>query len=371
MLLVKNLSLITLLFLFAGCSTMLSGITDQNTNKVTFYNTYGYLDGDHWIIPMRVYVHHRRRGVERVTTNFASRRYSLNNEEAKIFRSRIKEIVADSEWRESVRFVFDDDPENEEYQLKDEDGNHPRTDLNGLKQGYIKISVQRADELLQLQGSDSGWLTFHAITSRHDGEGKIELIEPEGLSVISDIDDTVKITELPAGSRIVTRNTFFKEFNAAPGMVSLYNNWGNASFHYVSGAPWQLYNPLTNFLFDDNQGFPTGSMHMKNVRKNFFNLSTWRDLRELITNENVTYDQKFGQISNLMETFPNRQFILIGDSGEKYPEIYREIRNRYPDQVSEVYIRDVVNAREHNPERLDGMKIIPARTIQPGITQFQ
>lgn len=366
---IKNLFIISFLFVSVNCST-LPEITNQTENEVTFYNTYGYLEGDYWVVPMRVYVHNRRRGIERVVTSIAKRRYSLNDEEAQIFRTRIRDIVADSESRERVTFVFDHDPDNEEYQIKDENGNYPRTDLNGLKQGFIKIPVERAEELLTLQDSDDGWLSFHTITSRHNGEGKIELIDPKGLSVISDIDDTVKITELPAGSRIVTRNTFFKEYAPAPGMSYFYNQWENASFHYVSGAPWQLYNPLSRFLFDDNQGYPTGSMHMKNVRKNFFNLSSWRDLHQLITNENVTFDQKIGQISTLIQTFPERTFILVGDSGEKDPEVYREIKERYPGQVLEIYIRDVVNDRELNPERLNGMIIIPARTILPGSTQF-
>jgi len=368
--LVKNLLIISLLVFIAGCSTALSGIAGQNENKVTFYNTFGYLEGDYWVIPMRVYVYHRRRGIERVTTSFAKRRYRLNNDEAKIFRSRITDIVADSEWRESVRFVFDDDPEGEEFMLMVDDGDYARTDMNGLKMGEIRIPVERAEELLNSQGSDDGWLSFHATTSRHDGTGNIELIEPQGLSVISDIDDTVKITEIPAGSRIVTRNTFFKEYTAAPGMAGLYNEWEEASFHYVSGAPWQLYKSLSGFLFDENTGYPEGSFHMKNVRKNYFNLGSWRDLRELITNENVTFDQKFEQISGIIETFPERDFILVGDSGEKDPEIYRMMMEQFPDQIKEVYIRDVINDRELNPDRLSGMTIIPARTILPGVTQF-
>ncbi len=119
--------------MMVNCST-LSGLTGHNEHEVTLYNTYGYMDNDHWVVPMRVYVHHRRRGVERFATSIAKKRYGLNNEEAQIFRARISDIVADSEPRERVRFVFDHDPENEEYQLKDENGNYPRTDLNGLKQ---------------------------------------------------------------------------------------------------------------------------------------------------------------------------------------------------------------------------------------------
>jgi len=46
-------------------------------------------------------------------------------------------------------------------------------------------------------------------------------------------------------------------------------------------------------------------------------------------------------IEPLMKQFPKRQFILIGDSGERDPEIYGELARKFPAQVSHIYIRDV------------------------------
>lgn len=366
----KKLLFILTAFLLAGCSTVANLVEFENENEVIFYNSYGYLDGGDWIIPMRIYVHHRRERLESWTSSFAAWRYNLDEDEKEIFESRIDDIVADSEWRESVEFRFEDDYSQKTYRIKDDKGDHPKTDLNGLKEGYIRISQGRADSLLQVQNSNNNRLSIEATSNYHTGTGQVQLIEPEGVSVISDIDDTVKITELPAGSRVVTRNTFFKEYTAAPGMAELYNSWDVDVFHYVSGAPWQLYKPLSKFLFDEEQDFPEGTFHMINVRKNFFNLSSWRDLRQLITNENFTFDQKVEQISTLFETFPDREFILVGDSGERDPDVYSIIREKYPNQVKEIIIRDVVNDREENPERLDGMTIIPAKTIHSGISQF-
>jgi len=327
------LAISSALLMLTGCSTVSSFIQSENEHEVIFYNTYGYSEGDHWIIPMRIYVHHRREGMESFTERIAGWRYDLNDEEKQIFISRVNDIVADSEWREIVKFSFKNDPQQTVYRIQDREGNYPKTDLNGNKNGEIKIPKSKADSLLFYQNSAEGWLIIETVSRFHKGTGKIQLIEPEGLSVISDIDDTVKITELPAGSRIVTVKTFFKEFVAAPGMAELYNEWDDTAFHYVSGAPWQLYEPLSSFLLDDEQGYPEGSFHMKNLRKNYFNLNSWRDLVQLITNENLTFDQKKGQITTLLETFPKRQFILIGDSGEKDPEIYSTIQDQYPDQI--------------------------------------
>ena len=42
-----------------------------------------------------------------------------------------------------------------------------------------------------------------------------------------------------------------------------------------------------------------------------------------------------------LKDFPWRRFILIGDSGEKDPQLYGSICRRFPDQVLRVFIRDV------------------------------
>ena len=187
--------------------------------------------------------------------------------------------------------------------------------------------------------------------------------------MISDIDDTVKITEIPAGDKIKVRNTFFRDFVAAPGMAKMYQGLGEASFHYVSGGPWQLFKPLASFLWGPSGGFPEGSFHMRNVRKNVLSLDTWKDLLELFDGD-ATREQKVSQISEIMSKYPARTFILVGDSGEYDPEVYNDIRALFPQQVQEIFIRDVVNDRELRPERLAGMTVLPAPTVVHGVSQF-
>ncbi|MCC5915356.1 MAG: DUF2183 domain-containing protein [Balneolaceae bacterium] len=360
-----------------GLMLSLSGLAfaageNQNTDideEVIFYNTYGYLHDDMWIIPMRANVMESRRYLERPVTSLVRRLQNLNSEQEGIFRSRMRYFISDSESREEVVFVFDEDPEETQFQILDTFGEVVTTDANGNKVGEIRISKEMAAELLRLQDSKNGWLTFRAVSDEHTGIGRVRLIEPEGLSVISDVDDTVKVTEIPAGAQIVIRNTFFKEYTAAEGMAEMYREWEDATFHYVSGSPWQLYLPLSKFLFDEAD-FPEGSFHMKTVTKNMRSISTWRNMRDLITDENMTYDQKITQISLIFEHFPGREFILVGDSGERDPEVYRIIKERFPDQVKEIIIRDVINDREMRPERLEGMTIIEAETIVPGVSQF-
>lgn len=56
-------------------------------------------------------------------------------------------------------------------------------------------------------------------------EGIVHLIEPEGVSVISDIDDTIKNTKVLAGPRAVLKSTFFNPTQSIPGMAEAYSKW--------------------------------------------------------------------------------------------------------------------------------------------------
>jgi hypothetical protein len=76
----------------------------------------------------------------------------------------------------------------------------------------------------------------------------------------------------------------------------------------------------------------------------------------LFTGES-TEDHKKNEIMALIEACPGRHMILIGDSGEKDPEIFEWIRNKYPSRIDEILIRDV-HKLPKSP-RLKGMTIIP------------
>ncbi len=350
-------------------ASLLFSDTDKD-DHILIFPAYGYEAEDEWIIPVRVYVYEYRNRTERVVTRIVRRIQRLTPEQTGIFRSRARYFVVDSESRVRVRLMFDDDPQEQIFRIRDRNGDEQRTGLNGFIRGQIHLSKDRAEELLEAQQSDDGWLSIRTATSRNTGRGNVQLIPETGISVISDIDDTIKVTEIPAGSSYMVRNTFFKEFTAAPGMAEMYQNLPATAFHYVSGSPWQLFIPLNEFVTGENGGFPPGTFHMKTATKNFLSPNTWRNLHNLAFNENITFDQKVAQISTIFRHFPNRQFIMIGDSGEADPEVFRAIRNRFPDQVAEIHIRDVVNARELNPQRLEGMIVIPAPTIERGKSQF-
>lgn len=161
--------------------------------------------------------------------------------------------------------------------------------------------------------------------------GRVILVPPEGISVVSDIDDTIKISEVGDKSALM-RNTFLLPFRAVPGMADQYRQLEaqyGAVFHYVTSSPWQLYAPLSEFL--SAEGFPEGSFHMKNFRmkdRSFLNILKGGT------------GHKTQIIEQLLRDYPKRRFLLFGDSGEQDPEVYADLAHRYPDRVVAVLIRD-------------------------------
>jgi phosphatidate phosphatase APP1 len=156
-------------------------------------------------------------------------------------------------------------------------------------------------------------------------------VAPTGLSVISDIDDTIKLTQVTQ-KRAMLANTFVHPFQAIEGMAEVYRQWETqgAFFHYVSSSPWQIYGALDDFFVSHQ--FPSGSMHLRWFRLRDEILRKWQLLRRR---------GKYAIIANLMRRYPQRQFILLGDSGESDPEIYARIAKRFASQISFVAIRQI------------------------------
>jgi phosphatidate phosphatase APP1 len=166
--------------------------------------------------------------------------------------------------------------------------------------------------------------------------GQAYLIPPTGLSVISDIDDTLKHSHV-ACKQTLLANTFLRPFETIPGMAGIFRDWWaeGAAFHYVSSSPWQLYEHLAEHLV--SEGFPTGSFHLRHFRL--------RDhlLRRLLM---LRRSGKLGVIRSLLKRFPRRRFLLVGDSGEHDPEIYGALARRYPQQVARILIRQLAGERD-------------------------
>ena len=184
-------------------------------------------------------------------------------------------------------------------------------------------------------GSAVDVLHFKAVMEENDDrvfEGVAQMVPPKGISVISDIDDTVKITGVGSKKKLL-KSTFLEEFKEVPGMAQLYQNWCqdlDCRFHFVSSSPWQLWEDLSEFF--QQSGFPLATYHLKPIRikdRTLFDL--WKSPLET----------KISVIESILQGFPDRKFVLVGDTGEKDPEVYGEIARRFPNQIKGIYVRNV------------------------------
>ncbi len=184
--------------------------------------------------------------------------------------------------------------------------------------------------------------------------GQYVLHDPtsDRVSIISDVDDTILLTEASSKVRML-RNVFLKNHftqSAVEGMSDLYRaihygpeGDGYDATHYVSSSPDNLYSRINRFL--DLQKFPAGSIDLKNI-----GLRKGQD--SLFDHE--TY--KLGRIRSILSTFPRRRFVLFGDSGEHDPQIYRKLAQEFKDQIVAIYIHNVNNADPYS-SRFDGQML--------------
>ncbi|WP_444995248.1 phosphatidate phosphatase App1 family protein [Aliikangiella sp. IMCC44359] len=340
---------------------------EEAEKRVVVYNSYGYLVDNIWHIPLHVWVSEAPnwlsgiagKGALKLIKNKIGIDELTPIQEAR-FQYVAEDFLADNESREVISFQFDKDSKQHTFTISN--NNKPlKSDRNGNIKTIFKLTKADANRLLKAQSSKNGWLTIKINSENHQGTGKIRLIPEEGVSVISDIDDTVKVTNILQGSQEILNNTFFKPFKPVNKMSNMYKDFSSdVAFHYISGSPWQLYKPITDFLFVPEVNFPQGSLHMKNVRVNLLESESYSDIAKLLTDGSqiTTFKQKISQISQILYDFPKRKFILVGDSGELDPEVYRKIKNNFKEQIIEIKIRDVKNDNACNQLRLKDMTII-------------
>jgi phosphatidate phosphatase APP1 len=305
-------------------------------------------DGGHWMVNVHGDVSTPRRLSfgKRVLLKLLKRAMRASDEEINgpIFQERIARFVASDQAGRRV-----------EVRIGDEVHRMPhKTRRNGHFQAAVRVSDSLARRCAESAAVGAErYLELEVVGS--NATGQAYLVDPTGLSIISDIDDTLKHSYVSC-KRTLLANTFLRPFETIPGMAPLFRDWWSqgATFHYVSSSPWQLYGHLAEHLADE--GFPTGSFHLRSFRL--------RDhlLRRILM---LRRSGKLGVIRSLFQMFPGRRFLLVGDSGEHDPEIYGALARRYPRQVTGILIR-----------QLDGQRNLRRRyarafrRVEPGLVQL-
>ncbi|RKS56101.1 phosphatidate phosphatase APP1 [Gillisia mitskevichiae] len=222
-------------------------------------------------------------------------------------------------------------------------------------EGYF-LFEQTFEKDLSTIANEEGWVTVNLLFRKSEdstpseerkhfqGEVLIPDIKAE-YGIISDIDDTIIHTGVTSFLkwRLVKNSLLTNAYKRIPfkGAAEFYKklhlgrNADNKNpVFYISNSPWNLYQYLK--LFMDYNKFPKGPMLLRNFRTPF----------DRSIKPEKPHKQK--EIINILNTYPELKFILIGDSGEHDASIYTDIAAQYPNRILAIYLRSVNHKRQMN-----------------------
>ncbi|WP_180236518.1 phosphatidate phosphatase App1 family protein [Marinicella litoralis] len=324
-------SFVFLLILLMGQSNhVLAGPVSEvkKDETLVFFNTSAWLNPqtDQWHIPIHGWIYETADSSIRknLIADAMEKFYGLSTKphSQTLFDQRVNLLLADNESNKSIVIRF----ANRTYSL-------PASASNG----HFK-KVLLVDAKIITAAGIKNQLNFQAVLSKRDHRsfnGQVNMLASQGLSIISDIDDTIKISAVTNRKELLN-HTFYLDFEAVPGMADLYKHLLNdqGALHFVSSSPWQLYPALVDFI--DKAGFPNADYALKSFR---FKDSTLFNLFA------SSLDTKPPEIIKIIENYPSRKFILVGDSGEKDPEVYAKIQQQFPQQILRIWIRNVTGEK--------------------------
>ncbi|KAI5121638.1 hypothetical protein M0805_001166 [Coniferiporia weirii] len=178
--------------------------------------------------------------------------------------------------------------------------------------------------------------------------------------LISDIDDTIKLSNILGGARAVFRNVFVKRLEelVIRGMGEWYTNmWARGvRFHYVSNGPFELLPVINEFIAVSS--LPQGSIRLRSYAgRSLFNgfLS-------------APAMRKRDGIVDVLNSFIGARFILVGDTGEQDLELYAQLAGERHNQILAVFVRDangpgVGPLDDPTGEKIKHQHIAPKRTV--------
>ena len=125
------------------------------------------------------------------------------------------------------------------------------------------------------------------------GNGTVILVPSRGFSVVSDIDDVLRITKVYVPNQGLY-NSFVQPYVNVPGIPELFAKWSKslpgAAFHYDTTTPLQLTRTYVDYLFSN---FPLGSLEMRPIN---------------LTEPSQILEARQDSLLKLFQTFPQRKF---------------------------------------------------------------
>ena len=224
---------------------------------------------------------------------------------------------------------------------------------SGNFEDEVRLASAEVDALRE-EGILGDTVSYRVLLGRSDKRqitSDVKIIPNDTTVVISDIDDTIKVSEVYVSKEKLLENTFFKAPRAVESMLELFGQFeashGVLNYMYVSGSPKQLLTVIETFL--ESSGFKHSAIYLRD-----FVLSPTASELYSFLDEDSTYRHKIASISMIMNDLPNASFILVGDSGEKDPEVYSALYSTFGEQIEGIYIRNVSEETLSN-ERIKGL----------------
>jgi phosphatidate phosphatase APP1 len=175
--------------------------------------------------------------------------------------------------------------------------------------------------------------------------------------VISDIDDTIVWSDIGRKLRMLallmrSNARMRKPFKGVAAFYRALHRGATGDernpIFYVSSSPWNLYTPLLDFL--RLQGLPRGPLMLRDFGEHLL----------FATSDHRAHKRRC--IEQVLAAYPALPFVLIGDSGEKDPEIYSDLVHDHAAHVRTIYIRNVTA----DPSRIEAIDRLVAEVQRSG-----
>ncbi|KKY14585.1 putative protein of unknown function DUF2183 [Phaeomoniella chlamydospora] len=181
----------------------------------------------------------------------------------------------------------------------------------GLLAGNGTVAPQRLN--VYANGTDTGNATSY-------------LVSETGLTIISDIDDILRITKIYEPKEGLL-NSFARPFTQWRNMPDIYRNWSESistmHFHYLTTTPEQVTRNYMDFIY---KTYPGGSFDTRPL--NFSDASATLSIRKFL-------------LQKIFQTFPKRKFILVGDTtNSDVMKDYPLMATEFPGQVQCIFLRN-------------------------------
>jgi phosphatidate phosphatase APP1 len=212
------------------------------------------------------------------------------------------------------------------------------------KYGYFHLVIDVDSEILGQLSRVEFFLGEQKIFINKEAGTSSIMIKREDfkIGIISDIDDTIIVSHstnnIKKTALVGLKNAFSRKIVDETKELYEYLDSKICQFFYVSNSETNLY-LLIKWILRLN-GLPDGPIYLKDIRnyRSIFRNKKNRSFEE-------KYNHKLNRIDILLNYFPSKQFILIGDNSQGDPEIYEIISKKYPERIKAIFIRDISNKK--------------------------